>query len=423
MEMPFSVVSLSHFRAPVDIRELIYLPEQSCRDLLISFRDSLGIREAMIFSTCNRTEVYYRADTDLSEEIIKMLCIEKGVERPERFIPYFHVITEEEEALIYLFEVSMGLHSHILGDLQIANQVKQAYVWANDAEMAGAYLHRLMHTIFHTNKRVHQETPYRDGAASVSYAAAELTAALTNHLEAPRVLVVGLGEMGRDVALNLDLNVFGQVHLMNRTFSKAQKLAAELGVEAVPFEEFEQRLPHYDAVVSAVSVKEPLITAELVENLTTHSQVVIDLCVPRSVAREVEALSHILLYNIDEINSRTAKVLARREQAIPQVKEIIQTELSGFLEWRTQLSISPTIHRIKGALEKIRKEELARYLKHASEEESELLDSVTRSMINKILKMPVLQLKEACKRGDPEGLIDVINELFNLEQEKKRQQQ
>ncbi|RMG30684.1 MAG: glutamyl-tRNA reductase, partial [Bacteroidetes bacterium] len=237
MEMPFSVVSLSHQKAPVAIRELIYLPEQACRKLLVDFRDILGLEEVLLFSTCNRTEVYYRGGRDFSEEIIQLICIENGIDSWREYLPYFRIIREEEAALAYLFEVSMGLHSQVLGDLQIASQVKHAYRWTHEAGMASAYLHRLMHTIFHTNKRVQQETPYRDGAASVSYAAAELAAELCSQFEAPRALVVGLGEMGRDVARNLDPTIFDAIHLMNRSYSKAAKLATETGHTALPLEE------------------------------------------------------------------------------------------------------------------------------------------------------------------------------------------
>lgn len=417
MEMPFTVISLSHKSAPVDIRELIYLPEETCRELLVRFKEMLGIEEALIFSTCNRTEVYYISEQDLSHEIIKILCASKGINKSQKYSPYFQIIKEEGAAVRYLFEVSMGLHSHVLGDLQISNQIKKAYIWANEASMAGAYMHRLLHTIFHANKRVHQETPYRDGAASVSYAAAELATELTPHLQEPKVLVLGLGEMGRDVALNLDGEHFEEIAFMNRTFAKAENLAFQAGAKAIPLSELKSQIGYYDVIISAVSVDTPLITVDLIDaHQAMRSQFVIDLCVPRSVAKEVESLPQVVLFNVDDINSRTAKVLARRQAAIPQVHQIIEEEVVSFLEWRTQLSISPTIQRLKEALEQIRKEELARYFKRASESEIMLLDRVTRGMVNKILKLPVLQLKEACKRGNPEELIEALNDIFNLEQ-------
>ena len=169
-----------------------------------------------------------------------------------------------------------------------------------------------------------------------------------------------------------------------------------------------------DVVVSAVSVDEPLLTKDLLEKNSLFSQYVIDLSVPRSVAHDVDTLSHVVVYNIDDIQTRTRKALEKREKAIPQVKNIISEEVEGFLSWSRELELSPTIHKIKASLERIRQEEMARFIKNATEKEVKLLDEVTRNMVHKILRMPVLQLKAACKRGEQAELIDVLNELFDL---------
>ena len=413
MPSSFKAISLSHTHAPIDIRELIYLPEAVCKRLVGQMADLLGIRELMIFSTCNRTEVYYVDETDRSEEIIRILCREKGINDPATYLPYFQVIQEEIQAIHYLFEVSMGLHSSILGDLQIANQIKQAYAWAHEGGRAAAFLHRLMHTIFHTNKRVQQETPYRDGAASVSYAAASMVEELTDHLSQPSVMILGLGEMGADVARNLDLDLFHQVHLYNRTFEKAQTLAEEIGTLAIPLEQLKDRLEDYDVIITALSVEQPYLTEEDFSDSRDSSVIVVDLSLPRAVAKEVESFPYVLLYSIDDIRSRTEATLKRRQEAVQQVGQIITEEVTGFLTWRKELTISPIIHKIKEALEQIRKDELTRYLKKASESEMQLLEEATQNMVNKIVKLPVLQLKAACQRGEQEELADVLLELFD----------
>jgi glutamyl-tRNA reductase len=416
------VVSLSHYSAPVEIRELIYLPEATCRDLLSRLTDLLGIQEGMVFSTCNRTEVYYLSEEDLSEEIIRLLCIHKGVANPLAYRQYFRVIDGEQEAVGYLFEVAMGLQSQLVGDLQISNQVKLAYSWANDAKLAGAFLHRLMHTIFHTNKRVQQETPYRDGAASVSYAAAELATELTGFNPSAKVLVFGLGEMGRDVARNLDTTRFGRIDLCNRTFGKAVELAGELQMQAISLDDMKIRAGEYDLILSAVSADAPFFIPDLFTGPRTGPRFMIDLSVPRSVAPEVESVPGMVLYNIDDIRSRTDRTLQRRMEAIPDVERIIRQETEGFFAWRQELSISPTIHKLKSALEQIRKEELARFLKNASAKEAKLVETVTRSMMNKVMRLPVVQLKEACKRGEADDMIDAISDLFDLEKARKRKE-
>ena len=419
MPITFKAVSLSHHSAPVEIRELIYLPQSSVLSFLGKLQSVLGIQEGLVFSTCNRTEIYYLSEEDLSEKIIKLLCLENQIGQAEKYFPYFKLISEEEEAIRYLFEVSMGLESKVIGDIQISSQIKAAYSSTNEAGMAGAFLHRLLHTIFHANKRVQQETPYRDGAASVSYAAAELAEELTTAFPSSKALVLGLGEMGRDVADNLDPTCFEDVFLCNRTRSKAETMAETIQASVLPIEELTGKARKFDVIISSVSVNSPILTKEHFEAECLQGKFLIDLSVPRSIDRNVEEIPGVILYDIDDIQNKTSRVVARRLQAIPQVKNIIGDEVTGFLSWRKELSLSPTIHKLKEAFDQIRKDEMARYLKQASEKERELVEHITLSMVNKFVKLPVLQLKAACQRGEEENLIGLLNDLFNLESRKE----
>ena len=141
----------------------------------------------------------------------------------------------------------------------------------------------------------------------------------------------------------------------------------------------------------------------------------IDLAVPRSVEPEVEQLPGVMLYNIDTIRSRANAALARRMEAVPTVEAIIDESVAEFNDWSKEMVVSPTINKLKNALEQIRQEEMARFTKQLSQEEAAKMDKITSSMMQKIIKLPVLQLKAACKRGEAETLIDVLNDLFNLE--------
>lgn len=413
--VPFRTVRITYKSAPVAIRELIYLPEAQSQEMYLKLREALGIEEALVFSTCNRTEVYYISETNQDQAVIRLLCGLLGIADATPYLPYFECLGHECQAVLKLFEVSMGLESAVLGDLQISNQIKQAYLASNTAGMAQAYFHRLLHTIFHTHKRVHQETPFRDGAASVSYASAELAHELTSHLTAPRALVIGLGEMGQDVARSLDPTHFGQIVLCNRTQAKADQLASELGYESLALADMPEQLGNFDVILSCVTVEKPLIHPDMLQASRLTGTCLIDLCVPRSVSPEVERLPHVLLYTVDDIFAQTQKTLAKRQAAIPQVQAIIHEEMTQFLTWRQQLSISPAIQQLKSALEDIRQEEIARFLKRANDTEAELIENVTKSLIQKIIKFPVLQLKEACKRGEQDDLAEVLLDVFDIE--------
>lgn len=415
----FKAISLSYRKAPLDIRELIALDETSCRLFLQTLKGFIQASDILVLSTCNRTEVYYNADTDHSTEIVKLLGITKGIQNISRYLDYFTILNEHDDAVQHLFEVSMGLESQVVGDMQISNQVKQAYQWAADNETAGPFLHRLMHTIFFTNKRVVQETAFRDGAASTSYATIELIEELTADIADPSILVVGLGEIGADVCRNLKDKGFKNVRITNRTQAKAKGLAEECGMEVLPFEDIVQGMKAADVVISSVARETPFFTKEMVKRLHVLSfKFFIDLSVPRSVEAEVESVPGILVYNIDAIQNKASEALQLRLGAVPRVKEIITESIEQFNDWSKEMMVSPTINRLKNALETIRQEEMARYMKKLGPKEAKLMDNITKSMMQKIIKLPVLQLKAACKRGEAETLIDLLNDLFNLENQK-----
>ena len=385
---------------------------------MLRLKDFFDVSDVLAVSTCNRTEIYYSASSDLNEDIIKLLLIEKGISDIESFKTYFESFSEGESAVLHLFQVATGLQSQVVGDMQIPNQIKHAYQWSADLNMAGPFLHRLLHTIFFANKRVAQETFFRDGAASVSYAAVELVESLMPN---PRILVVGLGEIGADVCKNLSEKSDADITLVNRTKSKADQLGSELGFKVADFSDIETEISRADIIISSIARNEPFFTKEMMVRLRGMSfKYFIDLSVPRSVSPEVEEIPGVMLYTIDSIRSKADEALHRRLEAVPHVREIIDEAVLEFNDWSREMVVSPTIQKLKGALEQIRKEELTRFTKNLNDSELEKVERITASMMQKILKLPVLQLKAACKRGEAETLIDVLNDLFNLEKEKTK---
>ncbi|AWW29924.1 glutamyl-tRNA reductase [Echinicola strongylocentroti] len=418
MQHKFSAISLSYKNAPVEIREIIALDDKAIQSLLVKLKEFFNVKDTLILSTCNRTEVYYAHELDLSTEIIKLIGTEKGLHNVVSYLEYFTIIQDEKEAIEHLFKVSMGLEAQVVGDMQISNQVKRAYQASADLEMAGPFLHRLMHTIFFTNKRVVQETAFRDGAASVSYAAVELIEGLTSNTINPRILLLGLGEIGEDVAKNMVYLPNAQVTLTNRTHEKAIQMGAELGFKVVPFEKALEAMQEADVVVSSISASKPFITKSLVKEFDIKSyKLFVDLSVPRSIETTLEDVPGVLLYNVDNIQSKATEALEKRLAAVPQVENIIKESIEEFYSWKKEMMVSPTINKLKNALEQIRMEELERYMKNASKEEYAVIDKITKSMMQKIIKVPVVQLKAACKKDQAEGMIDIISDLFDLERE------
>lgn len=394
--------------------------ESEAAVLLQKLKAFTSVEEALVLSTCNRTEVYYASEEDLSHTIIKLIRAQKAITDTKNLSDYF-ISLNEKEAMRHLFHVTIGLDSQVVGDMQITSQVKRAYQASADEGMAGPFLHRLLHTIFFTNKRVVQETPFRDGAASVSYAASELVYDLAAEIIKPRVLVIGLGEIGADACKNIGdsdhIDKLFKVTVVNRTKEKADNMARRFGFASRPYEQVQEAIEEADIVISAVSLQNPLITRALFEHHRPAHKYLIDLSVPRSIASDVDDMPGVLVYNIDDIRNKADEAMRKRINAIPHVKEIIEEALSDIENWVQEMEVSPTIHRLKNALEQIRQEEIARYLKNLDDKEAEHVEKITRSIMQKIIKLPVLQLKAACKRGEAETLIDVLNDLFDLERQ------
>jgi glutamyl-tRNA reductase len=395
------------------------LDDLAIERLLLKLKEFFSVADALILSTCNRTEVYYSHESDLSVELIKLIGIERGLPDAISYLDYFQVLNNEQEAVTHLFRVSMGLEAQVVGDIQISNQVKRAYQTAADLELAGPFLHRLMHTIFFTNKRVVQETAFRDGAASLSYATIELIESLTQNIFQPRILLIGVGEIGEDVAKNMVHLPTAQIKISNRTLAKAEEIGLPLGFEVIPFEACLRAIEEADVVVCSIRMPEPFITKAMLESVNIPSyKVLIDLSVPRSIETIVEELPGVVLYNVDNIRSKASAALQNRLDAIPSVEGILKESIEEFGAWQKEMVVSPTIQKLKQALEQIRQEELGRYLKNADEKEFVLIDKITKSMMQKILKVPVVQLRAACQRDEATEMIELITDLFDLEKSK-----
>ncbi|MFY0689517.1 MAG: glutamyl-tRNA reductase [Cyclobacteriaceae bacterium] len=415
MHERFKVVVFSHRLATIDIREKISLDEGGCKRMMASMKEVLGVDEAMVLSTCNRTEIYYTADESKDREIISLLALQKGIDTD---LNAHALYLAGEEAVAHLYKVSMGLDAKVLGDIQISNQTKMAYQWCADEQMAGPFLHRLMHSVFYANKRVVQETAFRDGAASTSYACVDLAKQFIINFKQPKILVLGLGEIGREVAENLQ-QVDAEIFVTNRTISKAADIAKKFDYQLLDLDLALEKITDFDVIISSM-VSDRIIGQDHFRDCEIAHKMLIDLSVPRSMDAELEHLPGILLYNIDQIESKTSEIVERREQAIPAVELIVTEAIHELKSWSSELEVSPTIKKLKQALEEIRKEELARYLKKASDKELDLLDKATKGIIQKVIKLPVLQLKAACKRGEADTLVEVLNDLFDLEKDKEK---
>lgn len=418
----FKAISFSFERVPLELRESLALDATAIRGLLRYCKEFTTLQDVLILSTCNRTEVYYSSDADMSLEIIKLLGVEKKIPDPGSLIKHCDVFNDHKEAVNRLFEVSIGLHSKILGDQQITHQAKTAYQMSVEEDMAGPFLHRLLHAIFFSNKRVVRETAFRDGAASVSYAALELVEELTAQVPEPKILIVGLGEIGTDVCRHFAKMSFKNgVFISNRTIAKAKTLAAECGFKVIKLNQILSKLSDVDVVISSLSVNQPFITKSVIEKQKILSfKYFIDLSVPRSIEPDIEKIPGIIVYNIDDIQTKTTQSLQKRLASIPQVREILSESIADFNQWSKEMAISPILNNLKNALEKIRQQEISKTIKKGNNINLDTIEEITRNMIQRIIKQPAITLKSACKRDQADSLVEGLNDLFDLEKESDR---
>jgi glutamyl-tRNA reductase len=419
MQNNFKALTLSYKHAPINVREAVALNEIGCRNLLDKIREFTDAQDVLVLSTCNRTEVYYSSERELDQAIIKLIAMERGFISTKKITPYFKHITDPELAVQHLFYVGLGLESQVVGDMQILNQVKKAYQWSAEANMAGPFLHRLLHTIFATNKQVFNETSFFDGAASVSYATVELVEELIADLVNPRVLMIGVGEIGANVCDNFQKSTINNVVIVNRTHHKAQALAEKTNATAVYWENVWEEIAQADVVISSVPGDCFFISKEVIaQQGVTTPKFFLDLSMPRSIDSTLEELAGVEVYNVDTIKNRASEALEMRMAAIPQVQQIISAAIVEFSTWTREMAMSPALQQFKSKLEEIRQQELNRYMKNLGEAEREVVEKLTQNILNKIVKLPALELKAACMRGESEALVEGLAALFSLEKDK-----
>jgi len=412
----FKALLMNHKHAGVEVREAVALSSAQSRLFLQNWKELSPASDLLVVSTCNRTEFFYTAEEDQRALILALLQTHKGLSSDSEALKAFASVTDQKEAVEHLFRVGLGLESQVQGDFQIISQIKEAYQTSADLQTAGPFLHRLLHTIFFANKRVVQETNFRTGAASVAYVAQSLAEEMLPLGTQSRIVLLGIGEMGATLCRNLSSEGYKNLILLNRTVEKAKALADECQIAFGGLDALTNELAHADALISCLAVDTPYVTSAHLAELTSGRRLLaFDLSVPRSIDPALEQHPGVVLYNLDELEQRATLALQSRLAEVPKVQAILEQALDEFSDWSREMLVSPAINRFKNALEQIRQEELAKYVKGLTAEELELVERVTGSLVQRIIKLPVLELKAACRRGDAEDMIETLSSLFNLD--------
>jgi glutamyl-tRNA reductase len=415
------VAGMNHLTAPVDVREQLAFEEEKVREILADLWGRGLFSEVMILSTCNRVEVYGVAEApgEAREAAFSRLGAQRGVALRE-IEPMLYTKTKDE-AVLHVFRVAASLDSMMLGEPQILGQVKEAFALAQSSSTIGPLLHSLMSQAFGVAKKVRTETEVGRHAVSISFAAVELGRKIFGGLDGKAVLLVGAGEMAELAARHLVEHGALPVYVANRTLSRAQELARQLGGAAVPFDELHAVMASVDIVIASTAAPEPIIRAADVQQ-ALHARrsrplFFIDIAVPRNVEPGVNDLDNAFCYDVDDLRSVVDSNLRERQREAQRAEALVAREVERFASRLKALEVVPTIVSLRDKLETIRRAELDKALARlegADEETRRVLEALSQSIVNKILHAPMVKLRDSSGTGHGPRWGELISELFGL---------
>ncbi len=414
--MTLSVVGVSHRTAALDVRERLLVRAADLSATLAEVSAATGAREAVIVSTCNRTEVYLAGVGGSITGAIELLSRRIG----ENAEPYTYV-RREREAAAHLFRVASGLDSMILGEAQIQGQVRDA--WELGRGASGVVLNRLFQSALGVASRVRTETALGRGAASVSSASVQLAKQIFGSLAGRRAMVLGAGEMA-ELALEclVDEGVRTAV-VANRTFERATALAAKYGATAMHVDECWEQIADVDLLLCSTSAPHPVVrVAHLAPALARRGDrplCVIDIAFPRDVEPAVREMSNVYLYDLDDLRAVVAANIERRREHLPTAEHVIADEVERYWQWLAGLHAVPVVTELRAAVEEMRAKEVAQLLRRMptlSDQDREAVEQLSRVLMNKFLHEPSVRLKAAAANGRGLAIIDAARYLFGVGQ-------
>ena len=406
-------VGLTHRETPLTILEKAHFSDQEGLKALKLLKREKSILENIILSTCNRTELYLVVDQLHTGRYYSKHFLADWFQIPVKELEEYLVFREGDEALRHLLRVSIGLESKIVGESQVLGQLKQAFLTAQDAGTTGIVLNQAFKQALTFAKRMHDSYRINDRPISIGLTAIQELDRLELDYSTKKVAVIGLGEIGQLVTKYALQRPFKSVMLLNRTVSKAQAFLTEDRVSAHGWDELEAVLADADVVFSAVKTEEYIIFPSMLKADT----VVFDLCLPRSC----HPSSSLKLYNIENLTNQLEQYKAERQEIAGRIALDIDEELVKFADWRQQLGIIPLIQEIRDkALEAQASamESLKRKFPDMTEREQKQISKHMKSIINQVLKEPILQLKELSVGEHSDYDIALIAKIFGLHRER-----
>ena len=412
------MAGVNHKSTPFEIRECLAMDDAGCGRFLSLMQNSNNIQEAIVVSTCNRTELYVVSDEteDISNGYLPTAMLHFARLNDWHAEQYFYQ-AQGLDAVDHLFRVAAGLDSMVLGENQIIGQLRNAYSRSVKRGMVDTMFHKLFHQAFRVGKRIRTETKINEGSSSIGSVTVDLVNELMPDSLDKNVLIIGAGEMAQATLLNLQKLGKHRVKIANRTLGKAQDLAQKFSAEAVPFSALRDALKEADLVICSTGSKTPVVTSAMVRDIMVQRDIplyMIDIAMPRNIDKSAGVLSNVYLYDLDGLKNMVEQNIQMRTAEIPKAESIIHNEIESFVSWHAKLDVTPTIKQLQQHFENIRQREMKRNSKFFEKESWEQIDKFSRSLLNKILHAPMMCLRqcsgasEACRRC-------TVKEVFGLD--------
>jgi glutamyl-tRNA reductase len=421
-------LGISHKTAPVALRERLAFTEREAEEFARQATETAEVREAVVISTCNRSEVYLvvgdqvRAESD----VLGLLARRAGI-RPTELAEAIYS-PRNCDAARQLYRVTAGLESMIVGEAEIQGQVRRAHEAAMRAGCTGPLSNRLFAAALTTGKRVRSETEIGSSRVSVPSVAVDLALSVLGGLERRHVVILGAGETSELTARALAEQGAGTIFVANRHADRALSLAQRFGGSVVGLDKLPDQLLRADIVVSSTASPHPIVGREELELVMAQRErrplLLIDIAVPRDIDSACAELEGVALYDIDDLQAVVARNLSSRAEEAPRALEIVEEEIHRFARWLGQLDTLPTVSALRAhgsaLVDQVLAENDGRW-ESASPRDLARVEAIARAVMSRLLHEPTIRLRSlGSERGH--ASIEVVRELFGLRDEPTAEQ-
>ena len=426
--MNIAVVGLSHKTAPVEVREKLSIPEPQIESAIAQLASYPHIDEVAILSTCNRLEIYIvTSETDQGIREITQFLAEYS-KLPVLSLRQHLFMLLHDDAVMHVMRVAGGLDSLVLGEGQILAQVKTTHKLGQQYNGIKTILNRLFKQALTAGKRVRTETSIGTGAVSISSAAVELAQIKVANLAACRVVILGAGKMSRLLVQHLLSKGAVQISIVNRSGDRAQELAKQFPQQLIqihPLSEMMAVIADSDLVFTSTSATEPILDRAKLEMVleVQRSLMLFDISVPRNVHPDVNELANVQAFNVDDLKAVVAQNYESRRKIAQEAERLLEEEVEAFDIWWRSLETVSTISCLRNKVETIREQELEKALSRLGSEfadkHQEVIEALTRGIVNKILHDPMVQLRSQQDVEARRRCMQTLQMLFNLDAEEQ----